>query len=1147
MFLHYRYSIVVWLLLQFLVHTEQKHLGDFPAIHYKPSLGIFPLKYHVDSMSEIVLLKCPGVRYQNTTERDYIMMNKDIEKEGLLHRTENDSFFWVPIFYNSTGITSLNCGKFAVYESFSNPNISLVDFSFDVSWNRVVDIEKVFEGGKVTTKLPTESDKCNFKENKVIVYHKTGKNNFTKIGINDKVLGRLNQMYYYFDIPDEANQTGIMDPCVAIKAINEIPEIIMQHKNLWFAHFAEVQIFVVKKQSVSEPHLVQLKINAEPLDFYEGENLKKKKMKLTLTGVEEIPNTEEVVPQSSPLFSSEFELLEYSYDCPTKNGTTKVKRIFYFGPDTEKSVFSDENVMYYSNDSKTQPNCDVDKITFGYLNSVNINGVTHNLTKINGNGTEEFNPKGVEEFITTLIVKNEDITLDCNYKTPGGSVTFVRKFLSKNKAPVKPSEKENSGEKNINEKNIGEKNKKLPEASKELPKEVKNNDKSSGPSKTVVGIIVAVVIIMLIVFIVCFIKFVLPRIVMLKTKKQYPNVVAFWNELSLADFDKYFDIIKDNRYTPDILKQGKFSNKKESFDVDEMEVKPLFDKSLVKCTKIINGEIKAHYINDISPARTYIISDGPEPEKMQYFWELLYHEDVKVVIAFVYEREDFFSNKYNKYYWPQDKETYGKVTVEFLEKEQTNLSFIAINRFKLTLNNGESKELKIFHARNWREYNVPCSDFDFISLYKEVSECSKGGNVLLHSSQGTGSCVFIYTYFACIFEVMKDDKSVENPMDVIKKVREKRYEENMGTLEYAFIIKNLVLYFFDQKMLVDGIKFEGIFNKKIQTYIYNLENKKPITNTDIETFTKFANTLDSKKFTSLCENFSKVEVLSNEDLQKRCSRFYAVSQLKNIKKIRDPNIPCLDLTSVSIKGKTSKDTDGFIHANMMTYKYKGKKERKIIMCQGPFKETIDDMFDMFFRYDVRTIVVLVTPEEMFELNQCYPYLHTSADEVPTGSYSTVHKDHHFDRNNCVTEYDFAIINSQRKGFNVKIFHYISWPDKSIPSENQSIYGLYGKIMAADDGHCIAIHCNNGTGRTGTLALIIYMMDLIASNRPFDPIKCLTDVRKHRYGAVETSSQFVFALSIVYEHFKDKLDDAKSKAYDKFMDLAEVVFKKEKKK
>lgn len=52
--------------------------------------------------------------------------------------------------------------------------------------------------------------------------------------------------------------------------------------------------------------------------------------------------------------------------------------------------------------------------------------------------------------------------------------------------------------------------------------------------------------------------------------------------------------------------------------------------------------------------------------------------------------------------------------------------------------------------------------------------------------------------------------------------------------------------------------------------------------------------------------------------------------------------------------------------------------------------------------------------------------------------------------------------------------------------------------------------------------------------PFNPVNCLAFVRQHRILAVQTRRQFVFALLVVVEHYKEKIDKMDPDAYGRFM-------------
>lgn len=115
----------------------------------------------------------------------------------------------------------------------------------------------------------------------------------------------------------------------------------------------------------------------------------------------------------------------------------------------------------------------------------------------------------------------------------------------------------------------------------------------------------------------------------------------------------------------------------------------------------------------------------------------------------------------------------------------------------------------------------------------------------------------------------------------------------------------------------------------------------------------------------------------------------------------------------------------------------------------------------------------------------------------------------------------------------------------IPSEHKSIFSLYKRIISLRIDDYVAIHCSAGVGRTGILALIIYLIDTINYFPTFDPIERLKCIREHKYLAVQKYNQFVFALVVVFEHFKKQIDDMDADAYDRFLEIAENLYKKEK--
>uniref|UniRef100_A0A0K0FAL1 Protein-tyrosine phosphatase n=1 Tax=Strongyloides venezuelensis TaxID=75913 RepID=A0A0K0FAL1_STRVS len=203
------------------------------------------------------------------------------------------------------------------------------------------------------------------------------------------------------------------------------------------------------------------------------------------------------------------------------------------------------------------------------------------------------------------------------------------------------------------------------------------------------------------------------------------------------------------------------------------------------------------------------------------------------------------------------------------------------------------------------------------------------------------------------------------------------------------------------------------------------------------------------------------------------------------------------------------------------------------------------MLDMIYRYKVSIVVILMRPEESrIKISKWIPYFPLSDDIFKTSNYIVTRTKYMDVDKNMISESEYSIHNGKDELFNFTILHYQGWPDKNIPCEHRSIYELYTKIMNIDTDNYIAIHCSGGIGRSGTLGLIIYLIDTINLFPSFDPIARLGYLRKHRYKAVQTYSQFVFALLVVFDHFKKKIDDMDPNAYQKFYNMARRIFVKD---
>ncbi|CEF64024.1 Protein-tyrosine phosphatase, receptor/non-receptor type domain and Protein-tyrosine/Dual specificity phosphatase domain and Protein-tyrosine phosphatase, catalytic domain-containing protein [Strongyloides ratti] len=1135
-------TICLLLLLKTFTHCEGSTHGTFfQSVPEQINQTTFPVDLKLPAKSDVILLKCPGSLYKHGNIEDKFYKNILLGKSSVMPSNEEILFNWILSVYNASGPQQIHCGTVGIKRNDGSQ--MPYEWKFNFNWQPTPNPFLMAKKVPISNQLPSPS-KCGTDQEKILKYTKDKNGKLFKLNlVNDLLttpndLPHANKLYYLFTIPQDSHEKEFAEPCTIFRAVNNRPLMVIKGYNSTQIPLDNTKIDVITFDYLESVLTIQLVIENQPLlqDFYKNEEILINKVVYTKDGIKEVPHSNKITKGTFSI--NGYELLNFTYNCPTLEGNEMITKIFYFAPPNDKYIYPLEYFLYASNETVVKPNCSINGFNFGYLHAVGYIEKIVSLDELNANGVAKYGLYRSGSFVFTSDTTQFNTTLNCHYKTPNGEIIFINSFLHNDKARF---ETDKNGNKYLKVDSDGI--------------NVKGSEKSGfAKLKEKVGLIGAISIIVGSVFggililtgfcALIFLKQIKLHIRRKKLASKHPNIFKLWKELSNANLEKYCEIVQHKKYIPDILKKQTFIKKIEGDEEVDFDTTALFNSSLVKCFKSIFGEIRAHYINDVSPERKYIISDGPTPERVKYFWELLYKEDVAVVISIIHqEKSDGPVTDEKQLYWSKKNQNYGNVAVKFLDEVPTNLSYVKVLKFSMTMKGKEPKKVTLFHVSYWKEHAIPSTDLHFTNLYSEVSECAGNRNVLVHASRSAGSRVFMFTYFCCILEAMETDTSVYNPMEIIKEVREKRYGGNISSMEYAYLLKALVTYFFDNNMLIGGNNGRINFAKEYEHYLYNLEKRENKMKEKFKNFLKYVNVIDSGKLNDLCVQFDSVGMMSNGDLLKKCQRFNMIKS-KLLKKNRYNDIVCLDKYSININGYDSKDIRGYIHANQMVYKYGDEKERKIIMCQAPIQTTVDDMYDMIFRYKIGIIVVLVNVNEIKVQNKCYPYFPADVKDMKTSRYTVLYIDKKVDEVNHIIEYDYTIYNNKNVASNFKLLHYINWPDKSIPNESKPIHELYKKIINLYNDRYIAIHCSAGIGRTGTLALVIYMIDMINYGKAFDPVKFLETLRMHRYKAVQTKSQFIFSLSILYEHFKDEIKKMDKEAYDNFTKLAEDIYRQD---
>ncbi|XP_065839852.1 receptor-type tyrosine-protein phosphatase N2-like [Oscarella lobularis] len=194
------------------------------------------------------------------------------------------------------------------------------------------------------------------------------------------------------------------------------------------------------------------------------------------------------------------------------------------------------------------------------------------------------------------------------------------------------------------------------------------------------------------------------------------------------------------------------------------------------------------------------------------------------------------------------------------------------------------------------------------------------------------------------------------------------------------------------------------------------------------------------------------------------------------------------------------------------------RKAKYIAAQGPVESTVADFWQMVWEQECVAIVMLTQLEDA-GLSQCYQYwperdmkiydiyeVHLSSEHLLWDDYR-------------VRTIFLKNLNTQETR-TITQFHFITWPNLSVPSDPKSLLELRRKVKGSFTGQeCpIIVHDSAGVGRTGTYILIDIVLDRIQGSKikEIDLAATVEHLRDQRMQMVKNKEQFEFALKAVVE-------------------------------
>jgi receptor-type tyrosine-protein phosphatase N len=236
---------------------------------------------------------------------------------------------------------------------------------------------------------------------------------------------------------------------------------------------------------------------------------------------------------------------------------------------------------------------------------------------------------------------------------------------------------------------------------------------------------------------------------------------------------------------------------------------------------------------------------------------------------------------------------------------------------------------------------------------------------------------------------------------------------------------------------------------------------------------------------------------------------------QNAKKNRYPDILPYDHSRVILNDLANISGSDYINANTITDH--DPRNPAYIATQGPLPNTTADFWQMVWEQG-SVIIVMLTRLMENGVAMCHRYWPEEGSEV-----------YHTYEVHLVSEHiwcdDYLVRSFYLKNLKtsetrtVTQFHFLSWPENGVPPNAKSILEFRRKVNKSYRGRScpIVAHCSDGTGRTGTYALIDMVLNRMSKGaKEIDIAATLEHIRDQRLGMVKTKAQFEYVLTAVAE-------------------------------
>ncbi|CAI2350330.1 unnamed protein product [Caenorhabditis sp. 36 PRJEB53466] len=270
----------------------------------------------------------------------------------------------------------------------------------------------------------------------------------------------------------------------------------------------------------------------------------------------------------------------------------------------------------------------------------------------------------------------------------------------------------------------------------------------------------------------------------------------------------------------------------------------------------------------------------------------------------------------------------------------------------------------------------------------------------------------------------------------------------------------------------------------------------------------------------------------------------AFKEAQEFGKNRYKDVGCLDNNRVKLASPWPHE---YIHAN---YVATPTNPKRFICTQAPLEKTCADFWFMCLQERVENIFMLCNLLEK-GTKKCHEYYPTKknktlefveGDQKITVKYDGESKFSFSGSSTAKVTATECVVEGPGGTLKTIHYHWNDWPDRGVPKADMAILELLDKARVSKGP--IAVHCSAGIGRTGSVVMLEYVMDQLASGQTIeDGDKILVKIREQRNNSIQTDAQYIFVHLVLFNYFRKRklLEDEKVKEeHDKLIKEFEKI-------